>query len=42
MQIQVNSDSTVTVDAALSEFVEADVNNVLARFADPIHRVELH
>ena len=42
MQIQVNSDSSVAVDVDLSAFVEANVNSVLARFADRISRIEVH
>jgi hypothetical protein len=42
VQIQVNSDSSLAVDAALSAFVEANLNSVLARFAGRISRVEVH
>jgi ribosome-associated translation inhibitor RaiA len=42
MQIQVNSDSSVAVDIALTAFVEATMNKALDRFADQITRVEVH
>jgi ribosome-associated translation inhibitor RaiA len=42
MQVQVNSDASVAVDAALSSFVESHVSSSLSRFADQIIRVEIH
>jgi ribosome-associated translation inhibitor RaiA len=42
MKIQVNSDNTIAVDAALSRFVEGEVNHVLNRFAVRLTRVEVH
>lgn len=42
MQIQVNSDSSIVMDAALSERVESNVRGDLERFAAQITRVELH
>ena len=42
MQIQVNSDNSVAVDAELSRSVEASVYRALQRFADRVTRVEVH
>ena len=42
MHIQVNSDSSVAVDAALSAFVESNLRSGLARLAGQISRVEVH
>jgi hypothetical protein len=42
MQIQVNSDRSVEVDASLTEFVQTDVSQVLQRFDGRITRVEVH
>jgi hypothetical protein len=42
VQIQVHSENSAAVGVTLSAFVEANVNGVLARFADQIGRVEVH
>jgi hypothetical protein len=42
MQIQVNSDNHIKMDAALSGLIEKDMQRILARFADHITRVEIH
>jgi ribosome-associated translation inhibitor RaiA len=42
MKIQVNSDRTIAVDAALTGFVEGEANRVLDRFAKHLTRVEVH
>ncbi len=42
MTIQVNSDKTIAVDAALIRFVEDEVRRVLGRFASGLTRVEIH
>ncbi len=42
MQVQVNSDNSVAVDAALSNSVEESVNGALQRFAGRVTRVEVH
>jgi len=42
MQILVNSDRTVTVDARTIAFVEAEVGRILERYADQLTRVEVH
>jgi ribosome-associated translation inhibitor RaiA len=42
MQIQVNGDNNIAVDAERMRKVEAEVNHVLGRFASQITRVEVH
>ena len=42
MQIQVNSDKTITVDANLTQAIEADVTRLLGRFEKKLTRVEIH
>ncbi|MBK9170816.1 MAG: HPF/RaiA family ribosome-associated protein [Bryobacterales bacterium] len=42
MTIQVNSDSNVDMDGALTASIEENVNSALARFSDQITRVEVH
>jgi ribosome-associated translation inhibitor RaiA len=42
MQIQVNSDKTVTLDASLTRFVKAEVERILATAAAKVTRVEVH
>jgi len=42
MQIQVNSDKTVTVDASLTGFVKSETQRILATAAAKITRVEVH
>lgn len=42
MQIQVNSDKSIQVDAEITRFVEAEVNRSLERFASKLTRVEIH
>lgn len=42
MQIQVNSDKTIDVDASLIELVEDEVSLALDRFAAKLTRVEVH
>ncbi|MGE0361655.1 MAG: HPF/RaiA family ribosome-associated protein [Vicinamibacterales bacterium] len=42
MQIQVNSDRTVTVDARTIAFVEDEVGRILGRYAEQLTRVEVH
>ncbi len=42
MKIQVNSDTTIAVDASLICFVEGEVRRVLSRFAIRLTRVEVH
>jgi hypothetical protein len=42
MQIQVNSDKSVVVDAGLILSVQERVSDVLDRFSDQITRVEVH
>jgi ribosome-associated translation inhibitor RaiA len=42
MQIQVNSDRTVTVDASLARFVEGEVERILETVSAKVTRVEVH
>jgi hypothetical protein len=42
MQIQVNSDRSVDVDAAFSSFVDSTVSTSLSRFEGDVSRVEIH
>lgn len=42
MKIQVNSDSTIDVDAHLTRFVKGEVSRLLDRFATSLTRVEVH
>ncbi len=42
MQVQVNSDNHVKMDAASSAAIEADIQHVLSRFAGHLTRVEIH
>lgn len=42
MQIQVNSDKTVTLDASLTRFVKSEVERILATAAAKVTRVEVH
>jgi len=42
MQIQVNSDKTVTVDASLTGFVKSETQRILATAAAKVTRVEVH
>jgi len=42
MQIQVNSDKTVTVDASLTGFVKSETQRILATLAAKVTRVEVH
>jgi hypothetical protein len=42
LQIQVNSDKNITVDAEFTGFVRDEVNRALARFKDKLTRVEVH
>lgn len=42
MQIQVNSDQSVAVDAGLAAFVEETVRRVLTRWTNDVSRVEIH
>jgi Sigma 54 modulation protein / S30EA ribosomal protein len=42
MRIQVNSDRTITVDAALTAFVKDKSTTALDRFAGKLTRVEIH
>jgi hypothetical protein len=42
MQVQVNSDNSVAVDATLAAAVESTVSGGLERFAGQISRVEIH
>ena len=42
MQIQVNSDRSVDVDAAFTAFVDSTVSMSLSRFEGDISRVEVH
>ncbi|AQZ95996.1 HPF/RaiA family ribosome-associated protein [Halopseudomonas phragmitis] len=42
MQIQINTDRNITGDTRLSETIEAELRNSLARFSDQITRIELH
>jgi len=42
MMILVNSDKNVVVDAALTSFVETEVNKVLGRFESQLTRVEVY
>lgn len=42
MKIQINSGHKITVDAAMEETLNAELNSRLAHFADRITRVELH
>jgi ribosomal subunit interface protein len=42
MKIQVNSDNTVAVDAAMKTYVRGEVTRILDRFAAKVTRVEVH
>lgn len=42
MQIQVNSDKTITHDASLEEHVKGVVEDTVGRFGEQITRVEVH
>ncbi len=42
MNIHVNSDKTIDVDANLTQLVESDVSRVLDRFVKKLTRVEIH
>ena len=42
MQVQINSDSTISIDNKLSESIGAYIINVLHRFEPFITRVEVH
>ncbi|HSA93584.1 MAG TPA: HPF/RaiA family ribosome-associated protein [Terriglobales bacterium] len=42
VKIQINSDSSVSVDEELSRSVKAEVGNGLSRFEQRITRVEVH
>lgn len=42
MQIQVNSDKTVTGDASLTGFVKSETQRILATLATKVTRVEVH
>jgi len=42
MQIQVNSDKTITVDGRVIDFVQSEVKRSLGRFDDRLTRVEVH
>ncbi|MCA1790496.1 MAG: hypothetical protein LC667_11765 [Thioalkalivibrio sp.] len=42
MHIQINTDDNINQSEAQPEQTEATINNVLARFADQVTRVEVH
>ncbi len=42
MKIQVNSDSSIAVNARLMQFVKSEVSRLLGRFAIRLTRVEVH
>lgn len=42
MQIQVNSDKTVTVHEAMIRTTEEDLNRILSRFETNVTRLEVH
>ncbi len=42
MQVQINSDKQVVVDAELSSFIEAEVRRALGRFEKQLTRLEVH
>jgi hypothetical protein len=42
MQIQVNSDKTVTVDVEMIRAVDDDLNRILGRFDSHVTRLEVH
>jgi ribosome-associated translation inhibitor RaiA len=42
MHIQINTDDNINQSDAQPEQTEATINNVLARFADQVTRVEVH
>ena len=42
MKIQVNSDSSLVLDAAFAAYVEETVGGVLNRFTEQLSRVEIH
>jgi hypothetical protein len=42
IQIQVNSDSSLAVDAAFSAFIDSTVATSLSRFEGDVSRVEVH
>lgn len=42
MQVQVNSDNTVTVDAEMIRLAEEDLNRILNRFESHVTRLEVH
>lgn len=42
MQILVNGDNQISVDARLTEFVQGKVGRALGRFGDRLTRVEVH
>jgi ribosome-associated translation inhibitor RaiA len=42
MQVQINSDNTISMRTKLSDSIGAYINNVLQRFAPYLTRVEVH
>ena len=42
MQIQINTDKTITMDISLARFVKAEITRALGRFESQLTRVEVH
>jgi hypothetical protein len=42
MQIQINTDKTITLDIELARFVKAEITRALGRFESQVTRVEVH
>jgi ribosome-associated translation inhibitor RaiA len=42
MQIQINSDKNIVVNAELTSLIEADLHRLLDRFGSEVTRVEVH
>ena len=42
MQIQINTDKTITLDIELARFVKAEITRALGRFENELTRVEVH